>query len=71
MVTTSELEQEIRNIINDPRTHVQLSRDPSAFSKLCSSLDVLGDTELALDAYLGGNEHASFGEKYLFVFGVL
>lgn len=66
-----EIEQEIRDLINSPRTRFQLMREPAAFGKLCSSLDVVGDTELALDAYLDGDEDATYGQKYLFVYGVL
>jgi len=45
--------------------------DKVAFNKLCSSLDVLGDVELAFDTYLSSDEHAAGGEKYLYVYGVL
>jgi hypothetical protein len=71
MRTVSELEQEIRDLINSPRRHFQLSRNKAAFNKVCSSLDVLGDTEVAFSAYLEGEEHISSGEGYLIVYGVL
>jgi hypothetical protein len=66
-----ELEREVRDLINHPRKHFQLSRDRAAFSRLCSSLDVLGDTEIAFDAYLHGEEQRPFGEEYLQLYGVL
>lgn len=71
MKSISELEQEIRDFINSPRKRSDLIKDSADWSKLCSSLDVIGDTELALDSYLQIDEPASFGEKYLNIYGVL
>ena len=41
------------------------------WSKLCSSLDVIGDTAQAFDSYLKIDEPESLGEKYLNIYGVL
>ena len=38
---------------------------------MCSSLDIVGDTELAVEAYLSAPQPKSDGEKYLVVFGIL
>ena len=72
MQTICELEQELRDLINAPRRHQQLYANSHAFSQLCSSLDVVGDAELALEAYLAGISGAqSEGELYLRMYGVL
>lgn len=71
MRTVSEIEQEIRDLVNRPRRRFNIQRDSAAFNKICSSLDVVGDTELAFEAYLKSDEHSSFGERYLAVYGVL
>ncbi len=41
------------------------------WNRVCSALDVLGDTELAIDAYLGTPENAEPGALYLGVYGIL
>jgi len=51
MASISELEQDIRKFINSPRKQFHLLKDAEAWNRLCSSLDVIGDTELAIDAY--------------------
>jgi len=45
-------------------------KDRAAYSALCSALDVIGDTELALDS-CRLLDLKSAGEKYLYVYGVL
>jgi len=71
MRTISELEQEIRDLINSPRKRTNLLKDKADWSKLCSSLDVIGDTEQAFNSYLDIQEPNSFSEKYLILYGVL
>jgi hypothetical protein len=48
-----------------------LLKNSGAWFKLCSSLDTIGDTEVALDAYESIEEPQSDGEKYLLLYGVL
>jgi hypothetical protein len=72
MTQTQELEHDIRGLINAPRKHAALVADRLAWAKLCSSLDVIGDTELAIASYLrreAGPEDT--GELYLLMYGVL
>ena len=72
MHTISELEREMRDLINAPRRHQQLLANSHAFSQLCSSLDVIGDTELALEAYMAGTGGEQCdGDLYLRTYGVL
>lgn len=72
-LTIAKLGQQIRNQINEPSKRDSLLNKPDLieWNKLCSALDVIGDTELALDAYLEHPEVESLGLRYLFVYGVL
>ena len=67
----SELKTEIRDFINRPRRQNELLADPASWNTLCSALDVIGDTELALEAYLKWERVSEDGEKYLLVHGAL
>src|SRR5512135_3253506 len=80
MKTIHELESEIRDIINSPRKQAALLRNHSTWGMLCSSLDVIGDTECALAAYLAGSNLEEVkrgdyliesGNLYLTLYGVL
>lgn len=70
-MSITELEDEIRNYINHPRRQYLLLQDSGIWNKLCSALDVIGDTELAVDAYLSTDMGGSDGEAYLIVYGIL
>jgi hypothetical protein len=65
------LVEKIRDLINSPRKQASLLADAASWNKLCSALDVIGDTELALDAYLGWESQTGDGENYLLVYGTL
>jgi hypothetical protein len=72
MTRTQELEREIRGFINAPRKQGLLLKDRAKWAKLCSSLDVIGDAELALESYLGRKTPpADTGELYILMYGVL
>ena len=71
MTTISELESEIRDIINNPRRQYVLLQNSAVWNMLCSCLDVIGDTELAFDASLRKRGVEDNGEKYLLVYGAL
>lgn len=61
----------IRDLINKPRKQHLLLRDKEFWNQLCSSLDVLQDTDLALDSYLEKDFPEETGEKYLRIYGLL
>lgn len=61
----------IRDLINAPRKQSLLLKDRDAWLKLCSSLDVIGDTDVALDSYLSDQFPKSTGAQYVLVYGVL
>jgi len=61
----------IRRFINIPHKHYELRQNKAMFSQLCSSLDVIEDTEDAITAYTEND----FGEikplNYLLMYGLL
>lgn len=62
---------QIRNLINNPQKHYELRQNKALFSQLCSSLDVIKDTEDVIIAYT----EKDFGQDkpllYLAVYGLL
>jgi hypothetical protein len=69
--TISGLEDQIRDHINRARTQFILLQDPQSWNQLCSSLDVIGDTELCFDAYEESPTPSKDGATYILVYGVL
>lgn len=68
----ADKERDLRDLINAPRRHRALRSDAPKFSQLCSALDVLGDTGLALAAYLELSPNAQNDAiLYLQTYGVL
>lgn len=68
----ADKERDLRDLINAPRRHRALRSDAPKFSQLCSALDVLGDTVLALAAYLELSADAQNDAiLYLQTYGVL
>ena len=63
--------QEIRDFINKPRKQFNLLKNHKFWSQLCSSLDVIEDSDLAIDAYINSEFGNDDGEKYLRLYGVL
>jgi hypothetical protein len=62
----------IRQIINNPYLHYWLIKDKKNFNKICSSLDTIEDTELAIDEYLDSKDKSlNLGEKYIYIYGIL
>ena len=61
----SELETEIRNFINRPRRQHELLADRATWNTLCSALDVIGDTEVALEVHAKWECRSEDGEKSL------
>ena len=63
--------QEIRGFVNKPRKQFNLLKNHKLWNQLCSSLDVIEDSDLAIDAYLNRKFSKDDGEKYLRLYGVL
>jgi hypothetical protein len=68
----SALENQIRGYINKQRVLHGLLQKPISWNQMCSSLDVIGDTELCFDAYeVCAPPPEEAGATYLLVYGVL
>jgi hypothetical protein len=65
------LESSLRDFLTEPPRQDQfLQRDKPTWYQIAACLDVIGDTELALDAFLDASERPS-GEWYLAIYGAL
>jgi hypothetical protein len=71
VANVSDLEKDIRDFINNPRKQHALLQDSAAWNMLCSCLDTIGDTELAIAAYETWENPDSQGTAYLVVYGAL
>jgi hypothetical protein len=82
MTTIQDLESQIRDFITAPRRQAHLLKNNAFWAMLCSSLDIIGDTELAIEAYLAGEKKAqeseqsaktpqNLGDHYLILYGIL
>jgi hypothetical protein len=65
------LEDQIRDRINSRRKQHELISRVADWNKLCSALDVIGDTEFGLTAYLEHPAIEDTGLCYLHVYGAL
>jgi hypothetical protein len=71
MARITDLEQQIRLLINAPRKHLAIFQDSAEYHKLCSCLDVIGDTELAFHAHEEMSDGARPGSSYVLAYGFL
>lgn len=71
MASITELEEQIRNLINAPRKHSAIFKDSTQYLKLCSCLDVIGDIELAFCAYEEMLDSPKPGSSYILAYGFL
>jgi hypothetical protein len=72
MEEIQELQSIIRDFINSPRKQFALAQGPAGWNMLCSSLDVIGDTELAFNAYMESlKSPATAGELYTLLYGIM
>jgi hypothetical protein len=68
--------EQIRDYINGPRMSYLLRQDMGNWNQICSSLDVIEDTDLAISAYLSNrpddaDSMVSVGNNYLKLYGLL
>jgi hypothetical protein len=59
----------VRDLINEPRLRQVLLNDLAKWFQLCSSLDVLGDTSIAVHAYTELPPEKDPSKLYLFIYG--
>ena len=69
--SVSNYEQLLRDAINASGGHRQVFGGEEVWNTLFSSLDLIGDTELAIHSYLTMNEVKDEGTCYLIIYGVL
>jgi hypothetical protein len=62
---------ELRNIVNAPRLQQVLMRSQTTWHKLCSAMDTIEDTGMAVRAYSSGEDTRDKGLLYLQTYGVL
>lgn len=70
-MTVTNLEDRIREFINNGRKQSALLKDLTIWNKLCSSLDVIGDTQLAIQAHSQLKNIKGDGASYLIIYGTL
>lgn len=70
-MSIADLEDKIRDRINARRKQNELLSRGADWNKLCSALDVIGDSELGLSAYLQHPAIEEPGLCYLHVYGAL
>ena len=66
-----ELVQTIRSYINKPIKQHKLLKNKDLWNQLCSSMDVIEDTELAIESFVNREFKEDFGILYLAVYGLL
>src|SRR5437764_15473733 len=55
----------IRDCVNEPRKQHQLMQDSTLWNQLCTAMDVIEDTDLAMGAYDDDTSGACPGARYL------
>ena len=63
--------QEIRSLVNKPLIQSRLIQNTAIWNQLCSSLDVIEDSNLAIKSYPRLNIRDSSGDCYLVLYGLL
>lgn len=67
----NQLTESVRNHINTHRYQVVLLEDSGKWNQICSSLDVVGDSLLAIESYHDEQYPDNTGLKYVYTYGVL
>lgn len=77
MASTHEFLRRLRDLVNEPGMRSRLMKERAMWLQLASSLDAIGDCEMAINAYLSEPMRGSaspveeLGVRYLKVYGVL
>ncbi len=71
MLEIEKLTEAIRNFSIDLEVKRELQIDPNIWYQFCSSLDVIEDTQLAIDFFQEATSPNEEGEKYLRIYGLL
>jgi hypothetical protein len=71
MPTLYDLIMWIRDYVGDPHHQPRLMADEFSWHQLCAAMDIIEDTDSAVDAYVGHDFPTDVGEKYLRTYGIL
>lgn len=71
MTNPKILNNQIREIINDPQRKEILILNKTKWRQLCASLDVISDTESAINSYVSLPAFNAGNGGYLFIYGLL
>lgn len=64
-------EERIRDFISNPRKQNALQSKIEDWDSLCSSLDIIGDTEYAISSYPNICNDPNEGKSYIIIYGIL
>lgn len=62
---------ELRDVVNQTRRQQVLRRDEPRWNQLCSAMDVIGDTSMAVQSHASQKDTRDKGQLYLRTYGVL
>lgn len=71
MSKIANLEQRIREEINKSSYIFQRLIEAGDWGRVCSAMDMLGDSEVAFDGWLHASDVENLGLRYIMIFGVL
>ena len=64
-------DKRIRDLVNHPWKLQSLLEDKAKWNKLCASMDVIGDTQIAINSYFSLPSFKAENGGYLFLYGLL
>ena len=64
-------DKKIRDLVNHPWKQQGLLEDRTKWNKLCASMDVIGDTQIAINSYFSLPAFKAENGGYLFLYGLL
>lgn len=71
MNNVEQRDKKIRDLVNHPWKQQGLLDDRTKWNKLCASMDVIGDTQLAINYYFTLPNFSAENGGYLFLYGLL
>jgi hypothetical protein len=66
-----EVMLKLRDLVNEPRTQRYLAKNQTKWNKLCSAMDAVEDTAMAVRSYSSQEDTKDKGKLYLVTYGIL
>jgi hypothetical protein len=66
-----EVMLKLRDLVNEPRTQLYLAKNQTKWNKLCSAMDAVEDTAMAVRSYSSQEDTRDKGKLYLVTYGIL